>query len=54
MITFYKASFQDFSYARNKNISVTQFLLNNQMETQFFLALSEQAFQEYQELQQVL
>jgi hypothetical protein len=39
-----------FSYAKNKNISVAQFLQNNQIETQFYLPLSAQAFQEYQEL----
>jgi hypothetical protein len=32
-----------FSYAKNKNISVVQFLLNNR-EAQFHLPLSEQAF----------
>jgi predicted RNA-binding protein len=30
-----------FSYAKNKNISVVQFLLNNSIETQFHLPLSE-------------
>jgi hypothetical protein len=43
-----------FSFAKNKNISVAQFLQNNQIENQFHLPLSVQAFQEYQELQQCL
>jgi hypothetical protein len=40
-----------FSFAKNKKISVAQFLLNNSLEAQFHLPLSEQAFQEYQRLQ---
>jgi hypothetical protein len=43
-----------FSYDKNKNISVAQFLLNNQIEDQFHLPLSVQAFQEYQEMQQII
>jgi hypothetical protein len=39
-----------FSFAKNKNISVAQFLQNNQLETQFHLPLSEQAYLEYQDL----
>jgi hypothetical protein len=40
-----------FSFAKNKQISVAQFLLNNNIEQQFYLPLSVQAFQEYQNLQ---
>jgi hypothetical protein len=40
-----------FSFAKEKKISVAQFLLNNNLESQFHLPLSEQAFQEYQNLQ---
>jgi hypothetical protein len=40
-----------FSFAKNKKISVAQFLLNNNIEQQFHLPLSVQAFQEYQNLQ---
>jgi hypothetical protein len=36
-----------FSFAKNKKISVAQFLLNNNIEQQFHLPLSVQAFQEY-------
>jgi hypothetical protein len=43
-----------YSYAKNKNISVAMFILNNRIEDQFHLPLSVQAFQEYQQLQQVL
>jgi hypothetical protein len=43
-----------FSFAKNKNILVAQFLMNNQLETQFHLPLSEQAFLEYQELQEII
>jgi hypothetical protein len=43
-----------YSFAKNKQISVAQFLLNNQIEVQFHLILSVQAFQEYQELQQLI
>jgi hypothetical protein len=43
-----------YSFAKNKEISVAQFLLNNQIENQFHLPLSEQAFQEYQDLQQLI
>jgi hypothetical protein len=39
-----------FSFARNKKISVSQFLTNNNLD-QFHLPLSEQAYQEYQSLQ---
>jgi hypothetical protein len=40
-----------YSFAKNKNISVAQFLTNNTLEMQFHLPLSEQAYQEYQSLQ---
>jgi hypothetical protein len=43
-----------FSFAKNPNISVAQFLQNNQLECQLHLLLSEQAYLEYQELQQVI
>jgi hypothetical protein len=43
-----------FSFAKNKNISVAQFLLNNHLEMQFHLPLSEQAFSEYQELHEII
>jgi hypothetical protein len=45
---------QDYSYAKNKNISLAMFILNNRIEDQFHLPLSVQAFQEYQQLQQIL
>jgi hypothetical protein len=41
-----------FSFAKNKKISVAQFLLNNNIEQQ--VPLSVEAFQEYQSLQQVI
>jgi hypothetical protein len=43
-----------FSYAKNKNISVAQFLINNQLHEQFHLPLSVEAFQEYQQMQQII
>jgi hypothetical protein len=43
-----------FSFAKNKNISVAQLLLNNHLEMQFHLPLLEQAFLEYQELQVII
>ena len=39
------------SFAKNKRTSMAQFLLNNSLEAQFHLPLSEQAFEEYQRLQ---
>jgi hypothetical protein len=42
------------SFAKNDKISVSAFLRNNALEEQFFLPLSEEAFQEYQELQVLL
>jgi hypothetical protein len=43
-----------YSFAKNKNISVTAFLQNNSLEGQFHLPLSEQALQEYQHLHQII
>jgi hypothetical protein len=43
-----------FSFARNRNISVASFLSNNTLEAQFHLPLSEQAFQEFQSLQDLI
>jgi hypothetical protein len=43
-----------YSFAKNKQITVAQFLLNNQIESQFYLPLSVQDFQEYQDLQQLI
>jgi len=40
-----------FTFAKNKKISVLQFLSNNNLESQFHLPLSEQAYQEYQTMQ---
>ena len=40
-----------FTFAKNKKISVLQFLSNNNLESQFHLPLSEQAHQEYQTMQ---
>jgi hypothetical protein len=40
-----------FSYAKNKSISVANFLTNNNIQDQFHIPLSIQAFQEYQQLQ---
>ena len=43
-----------YSFAKNKNISVSQFLLNNSLQSQFHLPLSEQAYHEYQGLQEYI
>jgi hypothetical protein len=43
-----------FSYAKNKTIFMAHFLLNNSVEEQFHLLLSEQAHLEYQELQGII
>jgi hypothetical protein len=43
-----------YSFARHKKISVSQFLLNNSLESQFHLPLSEQAYQEFQSLQEYI
>ena len=40
-----------FSFAKNKKISVLQFFSNNNLQSQFHLPLSEQAYQEYQIMQ---
>jgi hypothetical protein len=49
-----RKGYQDYSFAKNKNISVAAFLQNNSLESQFHLPLSEQAFQEYHQLQQII
>jgi hypothetical protein len=43
-----------YSFAKNKSIFVAQFLQSNQLECQFHLPLPEQAYQEYQHLQQLI
>jgi hypothetical protein len=43
-----------FSFAKNKNILVAAFLQNTSLENQFHLPLSEQPFQEYHQLQQII
>jgi len=43
-----------YSFTRHKRISVSQFLLNNSLESQFHLPLSEQAYQEFQSLQEYI
>jgi len=40
-----------FFFAKNKNITVAQFLSNNSLETQFHLPISEQEYQEFQSIQ---
>jgi hypothetical protein len=42
-----------FSYAKKKDILVAQFLTNNQLQEQLNLPLSVEAFQEYQQMQQI-
>ena len=43
-----------YTFAKNTNISVAQFLTSNTLEIQFHLPLSEQAYHEYQSLQDYL
>jgi hypothetical protein len=43
-----------YSFAKNKQVSVAHFLLNNGIDSQFHLPLSDQTFQEYQQHQQLL
>jgi hypothetical protein len=43
-----------YSYAKNKYISVAQFLLSNNIQKRFHLPISVEAFQEYQELKQLI
>jgi hypothetical protein len=43
-----------FSYTKNKDISVAQFLTNNQLHEQFHLPLFVEAFQEHQQMQQII
>jgi len=43
-----------YSFTKNKNTSVAQFLTNNTLKAQFYLPLSVQALQEYQNLQEYI
>jgi hypothetical protein len=43
-----------FSFAKNKNILVAEFIRNNNFDQQFHLPLSVQAFQEYQTMQDII
>jgi hypothetical protein len=43
-----------YCFAKNKKISMSQFLLNNSLQSQFYLPLSEQAYHEYQDLQEYI
>ena len=43
-----------YSYAKNKKISVAKFLTSNTLDSQFHLPLSEQAYQEYLGLQELI
>jgi hypothetical protein len=43
-----------YSYAKNKKISMAQFLTHNQVQDQFHLPMSVQVFQEYQQLQLII
>jgi hypothetical protein len=43
-----------YSFAKNRDISVAQFLANNQIQEQFHLPLSVEAFQEHQQMQQII
>jgi hypothetical protein len=43
-----------YSFAKNKKISMAQFLLNNEIENQFHLPLFDQAFQQYHQMQQLI
>jgi hypothetical protein len=43
-----------YSYAKNKDISVASFIQNNKFEQQFHVPLSVQAFQEYQEMYDII
>jgi hypothetical protein len=51
MNTFYINNFPDYSHMQRTK---TQFLLNNDIETQFHLPLLEQAFQEYNYMHQLI
>jgi hypothetical protein len=54
IITCYNKKFQDYSFTKNKTISVAKFLSDNQIQNQFHLPLSVQAFQEYQALHDLI
>jgi hypothetical protein len=54
MTTFFHTDSQDYSFGKNKSILVAQFLHNNQIEQQFHVPLSVQAFQEYQAMQDII
>jgi len=43
-----------FSFAKNQNISVAQFLQTNTIEEQFYTPLSMEAYQEFEELQSII
>jgi hypothetical protein len=43
-----------YSFAKKKDISVAHFLTHNQLQDQFHLPLSVEAFQEYQQMQQII
>ena len=43
-----------YSFARNKGISAAKFLQNNDIQEQFLIPLSFEAFQEYQDLQEII
>ena len=43
-----------YSFTKNKNPSVAQFLTNNTLKAQFYLPISVQALQEYQNLQEYI
>jgi hypothetical protein len=52
--TCYNKNFKDYSFAKNKTISVAKFLSDNQIQNQFHLPLLVQVFQEYQALQDLI
>ena len=55
MIFFCKSNFQDFSpLQKNQKISVADFLSVTDLASHFHLPLSEQAYEEYQELQEIV
>jgi hypothetical protein len=43
-----------YSFARNKGISVAKFLQNNDIQAQFYIPLTPEAFQEFQDLQEII
>jgi hypothetical protein len=54
MKIYFNKNFQNYSFAKNKSISVAVFLQNDNMEQQIFTPLSPQAYQEYLDLQEVI